>query len=199
MTKSRNNDKATLTTGSEREPKVNPRIYVASWSDYNSGRLHGAWIAADQEPEDLYGDIRSMLEASPSPRAEEWGIHDYEGFGPVRLSEYEDLDTVSRVARGIAEHGLAFAHWAAIVGVDSPDSLDRFDDAFLGHAESVKRYAEDLLDDLGYPQALESSLPDLIEPYIRIDVAGFARDLELSGDIATSEGDGGVYIFDPRT
>jgi antirestriction protein len=140
-----------------------------------------------------------MLHASPTPGAEEWAVHDYEGFGPVRLSEYETLATISRVARGIAEHGPAFAHWAELVGLDDADELDRFEEAYLAHAESVEAYAEELLDELGYVQLIEEAVPKHLQPYVTLDVEGFARDLELSGDITTSEGDGGVYVFDPRS
>jgi antirestriction protein len=31
---------------------------------------------------------------------------------------------------------------------------------------------------------------------VRLDVEGFARDLKLSGDVTSSEGEGGVYVFD---
>jgi antirestriction protein len=174
-----------------------PRIYVASLSDYSAGRLHGAWIDADQDDEALGADIQKMLAASHEPIAEEWAIHDYEGFGPLRLGEYEDLATIAKVGRGIAEHGSAYAHWASIVGVGDPDELDRFEDVYYGHAESVVAYAEELLDDLGYFDLIERSLPEYIQPHVTLDVEGFARDLELSGDITTSEGDGGVYVFDP--
>src|SRR5713101_9164870 len=78
-----------------------PRIYVASLSDYNAGRLHGAWINANQEPEELQAAISAMLAKSKEPIAEEWAIHDYEGFEPLRLSEYESIEHVSRIAHGI--------------------------------------------------------------------------------------------------
>jgi antirestriction protein len=103
---------------------------------------------------------------------------------------------VAKVARGIAAHGPAYAHWASIVGIHDPDELARFEDAYQGHAESVEAYAEELLDDLGYSELIERSLPEHIQPYVHLDVAGFARDLEFAGDITTSEGDGGVYVFD---
>ncbi len=180
----------------EREPRETPRVYVASLSDYNAGRLHGAWIEADQEDEELAADIQRMLEASSEPVAEEWAIHDYEGFGPLRLGEYEDLAVVGKIGRGIAEHGPAYAHWAGIVGTGDTDELDRFEDVYLGHYESVVAYAEELLDDLGYFDLVERAVPEHMQPYVTVNVEGFARDLELSGDITTSEGDGGVYVFD---
>lgn len=92
--------------GAEHPPTPSPRIYVASLSDYNAGRLHGAWIDADQEAEELHGAVAKMLAASREPGAEEWAIHDYQDFGPVELSEYESLDTIARLARGIAWPGL---------------------------------------------------------------------------------------------
>ena len=137
-----------------------------------------------------------MLARSPMPGAEEWAIHDYEGFGPVRLGEYEDLATVSQIAQGMAEHGPAFAHWAARCDSTDPDDLARFDDVYLGHWHSLEAYAEDLLDDLGLDDLIERSVPDYLQPYVRVDLAGFARDLEYSGDVASSEGDNGVYLFD---
>ena len=176
-----------------------PQVYVASISDYNDGRLHGAWVNAAHEPDELHEEVTAMLADSTMPDAEEFAIHDYEGFGPLRLSEYEGLETVALIARGIAEHGPAFAHWAALVGTNEPDVLDKFEDHYEGHAESVKAYAEQLLEDMGFGSDfdLAGQLPDSLRPYVRFDVDGFARDLELSGDIMTSEGDGGIYVFRP--
>src|SRR5438876_2219112 len=137
----------------ERQPKERPRIYVASLSDYNDGILHGVWINADQEADELYGAVEAMLEESEQPWAEEWAIHDYEGFGPLHLSEYESLDTISRVALGITEHGLAFAAWASLSG-DEVETHRRFDEAYRGHWPSAVDYAEELLDDLGASEIL---------------------------------------------
>jgi antirestriction protein len=169
---------------------------VASLTDYNAGRLVGHWIDAAVEPDELATQISAMLAQSPSPDAEEWAIHDYEGFGPLPLSEYEDLAIVSTVARGVAEHGEAFAHWAAIVGTADAESLARFEDTYLGAYESLASYAEEFLDDLGYLDAVEAAVPEGMQPYVSVDIAGFARDLELAGDIVTSEGSEGVYVFD---
>lgn len=53
-----------------------PRIYVASLSDYNNGLLHGEWIDAGQEPDEIHEQVQAMLAESESPGAEEWAIHD---------------------------------------------------------------------------------------------------------------------------
>jgi len=178
----------------EREPTV-PRIYVASLSDYNAGRLHGSWLEAAQDGEALLAGISEMLAASPEPIAEEWAIHDYEGFGSVRLSEYENVETVSRLALGIEEHGPAFAAWAGSMGTEE-SLLERFEDCYLGQWESTAAYAEDLVADLGLDEALEKVVPDGLQPYVRVDTEGLGRDMELSGDLtAVDDGQGGVFLF----
>jgi antirestriction protein len=174
-----------------------PRIYVASLSDYNAGLLHGDWIEADQEPEELGEAVQAMLERSPTPGAEEFAIHDFEGFGHYHVGEYDSLDWVSRVARGIVEHGPAFSAWAERSDGDE-DDLARFEDAYLGEWSSVERYAEELLDDLGYLRAVDEAVPDMLQPYVRIDVEAFAHDLELSGDLTVVEHSHGVWLFEGR-
>lgn len=175
-----------------------PRIYAASLSDYNTGVLHGEWIDAAQEPEQIHEAVNAMLSRSPTdPRAEEFAVHDYEGFGHYRPGEYDSLEWLSSVASGIAEHGPAFAAWADQVDQDQ-EALDQFEDAFLGEWPSTESYAYSLLDDLGLERLLEQHLPESLAPYVYVDAHGFARDLELSGDITAIEGDEGVWIFDRR-
>jgi antirestriction protein len=180
----------------ERAPALAPRIYVASLSDYNAGRLHGEWIDAAVDSAELAESVQAMLRSSPEPGAEEWAIHDYEGFGPLRLEEYESLETVSAVALGIAEHGPAFAHWAALIGTNDREALARFEDAYLGHWATLEAYAEELLDDIGINRDIEEAIPEHLQPYVTVDVEGMARDMEFGGQITTSTGDDGVYIFD---
>jgi antirestriction protein len=175
-----------------------PRIYVASLSDYNNGHLHGIWLDADREPEDVHADIQTMLAQSHDPGAEEFAIHDFEGFGEARIDEYDSIELVTRIARGIAEHGLAFAAWANVQD-DDEASLDQFTDAYIGHYDSVDTYAEQLIDDLGYQQLLDDSVPESLRPYARIDTEALARDMLLEGDLhAIPADDGGVWLFDGR-
>lgn len=174
--------------------KVQPRIYVASLSDYNEGRLHGVWIDAATDPDDLFASIQQMLDHSPSVHAEEFAIHDYEGFGPWQPGEYESIATVSAVAQGLDEYGPAFAHWANIIGTTEPLQMAGFEEAFIGQWPSIEDYAESLFEGMGVE--LENQLPEPLSYYVHIDYGAFARDLELSGDIATSEGEGGVYVFE---
>ena len=187
------------TTGNDAEEhealrEEGPRIYVASLSDYNNGILHGTWIDADQEPEELHEQVEVMLAASPTGHAEEFAIHDYEGFGQYRLGEYDPLERVSRIARGIREHGPPFAAWASYCSDDN--ELVRFEDAYLGEWRDIEAYADDLVDSFGWREFIDERAPEGLQPYVTIDVAGFAHDLELSGFITSVEYAHGVWIFD---
>lgn len=172
-----------------------PRIYVASLSDYNAGVLHGTWIDADQEPDELQAAVSEMLARSPSGHAEEFAVHDFELFGDYHVDEYDSLDWISTIASGITEHGPAFAAWAARCDHED-ESLERFEDAYRGDWPSVAEYAEDMLDDLGYLSELDNAVPEGLRPYVGVDIADFARDLELGGDITSVDHPSGVWIFD---
>lgn len=174
-----------------------PRIYVASLSDYNAGRLHGTWIDASLDPDEMHDAITGMLQASPTDvRAEEWAIHDFEGFNGMHLGEWEDLGHVSKVANGIKEHGLAYAHWATLVSTD--EELDQFEERYLGQWPSRTDYASDVLDDLGLYEQVEQAVTENLRPYVTLDAEGFGRDLELGGDISVIDLAGSVYIFSNR-
>jgi antirestriction protein len=188
----------------ETVPDNGPRIYIASLSDYNAGILHGVWLPAADEPEAIQGRISSMLADSPTTRrygepAEEWAIHDYEGFGSfVHLGEYEPLAQVAALARGIVAHGEAFAAWWAM---DPPDETDddhlegNFEEHFLGEYGSVVEFAEQMLEDLGVDVDDLPDVPEAIRPYIQVDVEAYARDLQYGGDISTVDNEKGVYVF----
>lgn len=181
---------AALETKEQNEAE--PRIYVASLSDYNAGRLHGTWINANQEPEEIWEGINRMLTKSKEPIAEEIAIHDYEGFGPLRLSESEPIEQVSRMARGIVEHGRAFAYWADYLGSDW-SQLDDFAEHYLGHWSSMTEIAERFFEDQGLD--IHEMVPALWRPYVTFDVGAFARDLCV--ELHVAEDDDGVHVFQP--
>ncbi len=182
----------------EQERLGAPRIYVASLSDYNAGRLHGAWLDADQDGEEMLAGIRTMLAASREPGAEEWAIHDFEGFGTLRLSEYEDINFVATVGQGIAEHGLAFAAWASYLGSHTAEDLEGFEDAYRGRWESPTAYAEEFLTDIGMVDEIERVVPDSMQQYVHIDFQAWANDVVMSGGLVeVDDGEGGVFLFSP--
>lgn len=180
----------------DHRPRATPRVWVGSLADYNNGRLHGEWINADQSAEELDLAIRWMLASAPTPDAEEWGIFDFDGFTAIRIDEHEDLETVSKLAHGIKEHGIGFAIWAELVDKDL-HRLDQFEDAYLGVYDSREAYAEHLLDDIGVPERIEG-LPDWLQPYIEIDYQSLSDAMWISGDISFADHGGKVWVFDGR-
>lgn len=182
----------------EQERTLQPRIYVASLSDYNEGRLHGAWINANQSEEELAAAVTGMLDESPAPVAEEWAIHDYEDFAPLRLDEFESLAVVARLAAGIARHGRAFAAWADHVGVEAA-LPDEFEDGYLGEYDSGAAFVQELLDDSGVVEAAMERLPEDLRSFVSFDHEAYFGSLVAGGELTAAEGpDGGVYIFRNR-
>ncbi|MCP4307044.1 MAG: antirestriction protein ArdA [bacterium] len=177
----------------ETEPEIQPRIYVASLSDYNAGRLHGNWIDATQEPEDIHHQVQRMLTASNEPVAEEWAIHGYEGFGYARLAEYSDFETVSRIAQGIETHGDAFSAWIAHSEDATQENTDKFEEAYLGRWDDLRNYAEHLADDMGLTGDI---IPEHHRPYVKIDIDQLVTDLEIELVVAKASG-GGIHVFSP--
>lgn len=184
-------------TETEHEP-IPPRIYVASLSDYNDGRLHGTWIEASVEDDELHERVQAMLARSPMPGAEEWAIHDFEGFCGIQLHEYETLETIGRIARGIREHGPAFGAFVRIFGTDETADQRRFEETFLGRFESMVDCAHHMAGEIGLEELIDR-LAGSLRPYVVIDYEALARDLgtELDDQPATDES--GIYVFDRRT
>jgi len=73
-----------------------------------------------------------MLRLGHTPDAGEWAVMDYDGFAGAELGEYQSFETICRIAKGIADHGEAFGHWAAHVGSESTDEIERFGDHHRG-------------------------------------------------------------------
>jgi antirestriction protein len=191
----------------ETASSIQPEIWVGSLSDYNNGLLHGMWIDANREPEELHERISWILRTSPAARAwgepaEEWGIFDHSGFCGYAVSEWSSLDTVSLVARGIAEHGAAYAAWVSYVGDTSGELLEdeRFRDHYLGEWSSLADYVEHVLDETGVDGGLDEALqaiPEDLRRHVRVDVDGLAQEWEQGLHVVEGAG-GNVWVFDAR-
>lgn len=165
------------------------RIYVASLADYNAGRLHGRWIDATLDVDDIWAEINEMLAESKEAIAEEHAIHDYEGFGDLRLSEYESISHVHEIAMAIEEHGDAII---AYLGNDFDADLADFEEAYYGHFSSEEDFAESLADDIG---AVDRNA---VWPDNCIDWERAARDLFYGGDFWSAKGSApeyGIHVF----
>lgn len=171
---------------------MSARIYVASLSDYNAGNLHGVWIdVAGKDAEEIQEEVNAMLAESMYGPAEEWAIHDYEGFAGIEISEYEPFTNVVKLAEMLEEHGEAFAAWWDNGSGGDMDSLeDDFLEAFAGEFTSLEDYAAEYMEGVGGLQ----DLPESLQSYF--DFAAFGRDMVYGGDIWTHEaGYGRVFIF----
>ncbi len=165
-----------------------PRIYAACLASYNSGRLHGAWIDCDQDPEDIQAEITAMLAASPTPLAEEYAIHDYEGFEGIKIGEWEDLATLALHARMIEAHGAAWAIYAGNLGTEEPTE-DGFTECYQGAHDSREAFAESLTDS----GDMFAGIPDQIVQYF--DWQSYARDLFMGGDFWDERHNGVIHVF----
>ena len=163
------------------------KIYVACLAAYNSGHLHGRWIDARQGEAHIWDETRAMLAASPVPDAEEWAIHDYEGFEGAPISEWTSFETIAALAEFISEHQTLGGKLLEHYGGDLEDARTALEH-YHGEFESLAAYAEQFFDDTG------QKVPAYLEPYI--DWKAVGQDFEYSGDIFTIEtGFSQVHVF----
>ncbi|MCF6328936.1 MAG: antirestriction protein ArdA [Henriciella sp.] len=170
-----------MNTQSQQNPEqaesTEPRIYVACLAAYNNGHLHGHWIDAEQGADDIQSDIAAMLAASPIPLAEEWAIHDHEGFEGGEIGEYTSVETVAKLADFIAEHGELGGRLLAHFSGDLEDAEAAFEH-YAGQHKSLADFAQELTEET-------TEIPQSLVYYI--DYAAMARDMELNGDLFTIE------------
>ena len=162
------------------------RIYVADLAAYNAGFLHGVWIDATLEGVDIQARINEMLAASPVEDAEEYAIHDYEGFDGYNLGEYAGIDKAHEVACFISEYPDFGAKLLAYCG-DIEEARSLAEGGYAGCHFSLADYAQDLTEET-------TEIPESLRHYI--DYEAMARDMELNGEVFTIEsGYRQVHIF----
>ncbi|PHR62067.1 MAG: antirestriction protein [Robiginitomaculum sp.] len=168
------------------EPDPDPiRIYVACLAAYNNGQLHGAWI--DVEDEDtIREEVQTILKSSPIADAEEWGIHDHEGFEGAEIGEYTGFARVVELAEFIRNcdgfGGKLLSHFNEDIE-DAEKALENYS----GEHASLADYAESLTDE-------STEIPENLRLYIDYEKMG--RDMELGGDVFTIEtGYKEIHIF----
>jgi antirestriction protein len=173
-----------------------PRIYVASLSDYNAGRLHGAWLEAT-DIQQVRAGVGAMLKASPGGHAEGYAIHDFEGFSRYLPSESADLELVCAIGAAVVDHGTVFTPYLEHVGFPTdagrvPALVAGFTESYRGAYESVEDWAEQYLEDTGLLQ----QMPESLRGYL--DLESWADDAELNGDIFAVEFEGKLHVFSNR-
>ena len=132
-----------------------------------------------------------MLAASPEPGAEEWAIHDYEGFGEMRLSEWESFERVSAIAAGIAEHGAAFAR-----GFHTTPAATFRTCGVRGRIQWRMGFASRICRGLRRVDGMYDAAEKSGSSYVVVDIDMLTRDLDI--ELYTVESDRyTVYVFDP--
>lgn len=161
------------------------RIYVACLAAYNNGILHGAWINADQEPEEIRWAIHDMLKVSPIECAEEYAIHDFEGFEGVWVEEYSDIERIAKLAAFIGDHGALGGKLVQYFG-DIDSAQEAISDRYHGCYTSLAEFAEELTQET-------MEVPERLKYYI--DYEAMARDLAIGDVLAIETGFDAVHVF----
>jgi antirestriction protein len=181
-----------------------PKIYVACLSAYNSGELHGLWIDATQDPEDIADDINWMLSWSPVrdiEPCEEWAIHDYEYFHNFSLGENESLEYVSKLAQALdnAEDAAAMAAWLdyAKDPINDPDIeqlTEEFSSYYCGHWETETDFVlkSHEIEEIYNWSEFEKQFKFWSQ---HIDWDSVARELFIEGYDSVKASSNGIYVF----
>lgn len=151
------------------ERRVKPAIYIACLAAYNNGFLHGEWIDASQSADGIYSKIQEMLDLSPVEDAEEYAIHDYEGFGSIQIHEYDSIETIVEYVAFIEEFNDLGAELLSEYSIT--DATKLLEENYHGSYDSEVDFASHLFQDCYGCQ----DLPDILLNYFDYDA--FARDL----------------------
>jgi antirestriction protein len=156
-----------------------PRIYVADLAAYNAGYLHGEWIDLEGlTTEDVHERVQKILAEGTAKYAretlsvhEEWAIHDYEGFGPIRIEEYSSFETVVAHAERLAGEPDKYAAWME----DGRDPEDFDPDQVHGPYESESDYVDQWIDgvygSMDISEAIVNAVSAVVGDYHKADIA----------------------------
>lgn len=168
------------------------RIYAACLASYNNGVLHGRWIDASSDVDEMQEEVNAMLRESRFPSAEEFAIHDFDGL-PRSLGEHSGLRAVAAVVALVED--TAFLDQDVVIAVvddcggDVAAARDMLEYRFCGVYDSFRDYADEAADDM----LSTYEIPD-DHPAVRyFDYAAWARDLSCEMHVVPCEG--GVAVF----
>lgn len=134
----------------------------------------------------------SIERGKPYPSAEEFAIHDHEGFGNL-LGEYSPISEVVRLAEAIEEHGDKYVGLRNY-GLDHDEAISAIEEDYCGEYDDLEDWAAQTLDDQGFFGDVPKSCREVIERYF--DFKAYGRDCEMGGDIRTVEGEGRkIHVF----
>lgn len=189
-----------------------PRVWIACLAAYNEGHLHGKWVDAI-DVDELNEAAEEVIKTSPALYAEEFAIHDYDGFGslPSQLGEYPSLETVARIGAAIEEEGEAYLAYLEACEVDLNDAEQTSEEAFREHYrgewDSEEDYAYYEVQELGWggvpaqvnigPSWQEKTINVFEELSSYLDWESIARELFQHGTMVSHTSPSyKVYVFE---
>jgi antirestriction protein len=193
------------------------QIYIACLASYTNGTLHGKWIDATSDVDEMQEDVNDLLRSSKYPNvmvecpacggvcrvvacstckgygevpsAEEIAIHDFDGIPD--LGEYCGLQAVADYVEFVEAHDYFEADEIKAVMDDCCGDLalakERLEDGYCGTFVRFQDFADEYVDDC--------ILPDVDNEMARryFDYDSFARDLKM--DMHTIDTPVGVMVF----
>ncbi|WNV83466.1 antirestriction protein ArdA [Umezawaea sp. Da 62-37] len=162
-------------TDAERHPTYEQRVYVADLDSLRRTIHHGLWVDANQAPADLKADVTAMLDSSPTVGATRWAVGAAKDLAGLDLTGSSDTALISRLARGVHQHGAAYSAWASIAGTDDHDQLDKFANFHVASYDSREAWMRDIADDLGWANHLDRAVDPMLRPFLRIDYEAMAE------------------------
>jgi antirestriction protein len=144
----------------------------------------------NQEPPNSYG-----TDDPPTDEGRVQGVGATAEFTGLDLDSCDDTALIAELARGVAEHGAAYAAWVSMVGTEDRDQLAQFDDFYVGSYDSPEAWAREVADDLSWPEQLDREISDpFLRRYVVIDYAKVAREGSEGWDVLTGT-DGRTHVF----
>ena len=189
------------------ETIVAPAIYVADLAAYNSAILFGKWISlSGKDSDEVYEEINAMLAEGTKLYSEkhtlngaheEFAIHDYEGFGPIKVGEYDSIsDLIEHVERMDDDPDKYFAYIDATGG----DGDGYVPDNASGPYDDEEEFAWEMMDmitgDKTLSDYLESKgIPGGLAMAIEFDAKDFMFSGRCNGEFSTGSYGGKHYVF----
>lgn len=151
------------------------KIYVACLAAYNNGILHGEWIEANSDVDELQKGVDKVLQSSPAPDAEEYAIHDYDDF--PNLGEYPGLERIAEVTELIESSDFDVDTVKAVIDyADDIEGAQKMLDDNHGVHDSFQEYADELADEMIAAQTDCKHTRQFFYNYF--DYEKYARDIE---------------------
>jgi antirestriction protein len=189
----------------ERRPGLNPRIYVTRGLPLRAELTDGTWVDMARDPQTIRAEMYAVLATDEAAEGTPLYIWDYDGFGAfdvttgaIGLEGVDSIELLAQVARGIKDHGPAYAAYASAHEED-PDLFDHFASAYKGHHESMAAYVRQLFEPLRIEDRLKQAVPTTLEEFVFVDYAAIGAAMLRESDIVAipAEG-GGVWVFDEQ-